>query len=289
MSDSAPDSAPLREDEPDVDTVEPAGGCRRAGCGFLLGVLGSALVTLLVVATLLTRGHPLTFAARLLELRSTPSPTPTPHAAGVTAQMPVATSSATGAPATATASPTFIPVPTAIPTATPSPTPTATPTPIISLRQVNALGRYESMQFVIQTVVDLSRQADTFWERVCGSDQLLLVAGGEVIAGFDLAKVVPGDLRVEGQHVRLVLPPAEVLSYFVKEDQTYVYLRNTGLLCRADRDLETQARREAEQRLLEYALEQGILARAEQAGKGQLEAFLRGLGFAEVELAVRAR
>jgi hypothetical protein len=152
---------------------------------------------------------------------------------------------------------------------------------------VNQLGRFESMQFVIQTVVDLGREPNNLWERICGSDKLLLVAGGEVIAGIDLSKVAPGDLEVSGQSLRLTLPPAEVFSYFVKEDETYVYLRNTGLLCRPDENLETQARRQAEQRLLDYAMEQGILARAERAGLTQLEAFFRDLGFDEVELLVK--
>jgi hypothetical protein len=187
---------------------------------------------------------------------------------------------------TRTRTPTFIPVPTAIPTHTPTPTPTATPTPMIAVTQVNALGKLESMQFIVQTVVDLAREPDNIWERICGTDQLLLVAGGEVIAGFDLTKVGVGDLQVDGRQVRLLLPPPEVFSYFIKEDQTYVYVRNTGLLCRPDPDLETQARRTAEQRLLDYALGQGILERAETAGLTQLEAFLRSLGFTTVELTV---
>ncbi len=152
---------------------------------------------------------------------------------------------------------------------------------------MNELGRYESMQFVIQTVVDLSREPSNFWERICGSDQLLLVAGGEVIAGFDLGKVGPGDLQITGRRLRLTLPPPEVFSYFVREDQTYVYLRNTGLLCKPDPGLETQARRQAEQRLLDYAMQQDILVRAQKAGLTQLEAFFRDLGFEQVELTVK--
>jgi hypothetical protein len=264
--------------EPVPPPVAPEGeGCRRAGCGFALGVVGSALVTVGVLLLVLTRGHPLSAIAGLLGGTSTPTGT----AAAVTA---LATPSPTGTPGVA---PTEQPSATPAPTRTPTPTPTATPTPIIVLSQVNSLGRYESVEFVIQTVVDLERDSDTFWERVCGSDKLLLVAGGEVHAGFDLAKVRPGDLRVDGRSVRLILPPAEVFEYFVKEDQTQVYQRSTGLLCRPDPNLETEARRMAEERLLDYALQQGILDRAEQAGLTQLEGLLRGLGFEQVELRVR--
>ena len=247
-------------------------GCRRAGCGFALGVLGSALVTLAVLVVLITRGQPLPALTALVAPPATATPTQA---------LVVAAPSARAAPtSTPTATPSLTPMPT--PTATP--TPTLTPTSIIVLSEVNNLGRYETLEFLIQTVVDLERHPDTFWERVCGSDKLLLVAGGEVHAGFDLAKVGPGDLRVDGRSIALALPHAEVFEYFVKEDQTQVYMRTTGLLCRPDPNLETQARREAEKRLLEYALAQGILERAERAGLTQLEGLLRRLGFEQVEL-----
>jgi len=251
-------------------------GCRRAGCGFALGVLGSALLTLAVVALLLTRGRPLTALVGLFN--------PTPTASSMAAPVATPDMPPTRAPLpTGTAQPTS----TRAPSSTPTPTRTATPTPIIVLSEVRNLGRYETLEFLIQTVVDLERDPDTFWERLCGSDKLLLVAGGEVHAGFDLAKVGPGDLRVSGRSVSIALPPPEVFEYFVKEDQTQVYMRTTGLLCRADPTLETEARRLAEQRLLDYALAQGILGRAQQAGLTQLEGLLRGLGFEQVELRVR--
>lgn len=288
MTDPNRNAAPPGDLDGELDTddqIVPAqGGCRRAGCGFVLGVLGSAVITLGVLAILLTRGHPISFASGLLARGAADTATPAGGTA-VAAALPSPT--ATPRPsATARPTPTFIFVPTAVPTSTPSPTPTPTPTPMIRLQQVNSLGRYETTQYVIQTVVDLSRQPSNFWERICGSDQLLLVAGGEVIAGFDLSKVGPNDLRVSGKSLKLVLPPPEVFSYFVKEDQTYVYQRNTGLLCRPSPNLETDARRQAEQRLLEYALGQGILQKAEQNGLNQLQAFFRDLGFEQVELTV---
>ncbi len=158
---------------------------------------------------------------------------------------------------------------------------------MMALRQVNELGRYESMQFIIQTVVDLTHEPSNFWERICGTDQLLLVAGGQVIAGFDLSKVGPGDLQVNGRSLRLALPPPEIFSYFVNENQTYVYQRNTAILCRPDPSLETEARRQAQQRLLDYAEAQGILQKAQTAGVTQLEAFFRDLGFDQVQLTVK--
>jgi hypothetical protein len=205
----------------------------------------------------------------------------------VASETPTATASPTP---TGTPEPTATPVPTNTPqpTATPTSTPTSTPTPVVSVTEINALGRYETLEFVMQTVIDLERQPDTLLERICGSDKLLLIAGGEAVAGFDLGKVRPEDITVQGKSLTLVLPPAEVFSYYLKEDQTRVYDRETNLLCIPDPELETEARRKAEQTLLDWALQQGILERAEKAGLTQLEVFLRSLGFTDLRLRVQA-
>lgn len=238
--------------------------------GIAAGALLLAAVAVLVLVT--TRGAGGAAVARLFA-EPTPSPAPT-------IALPTATPTAT---ASATPTPTLTPLPTATPTSTPSPT----PTPRVIIGQVNALGRYETLQFIMQTVVDLERTPDTLWERLCGTDKLLLIAAGEAIAGFDLNEVRPEDLVVAGQAVSLTLPPPEVFSYFVREDQTSVYFRETGVLCRPDPQLETDARRQAEGALLDWALKQGILERAEKAGIPQLESFLRSLGFTEITLRVR--
>jgi hypothetical protein len=262
-------------------------GDERSGPGPLTRVLlfvagaGAGAVLLALAAFLLlhfTRGadEPGGVAA-VMRLFATSTPTPAPMVA-----LPPVTPTAT-----ATASPTATPTATLTPTATPTSTPTPTPTPIVAIPQVNALGRYETLQFVMQTVVDLQRTPDTLWERLCGTDKLLLIAGGEAIAGFDLAQVRPEDLVVAGRSITMTLPPPEVFSYFIKEEQTSVYFRETGLLCRPDPELETNARRQAESALLAWALEQGILERAEEVGLPQLETFLRSLGFTDVTLHVR--
>jgi hypothetical protein len=142
------------------------------------------------------------------------------------------------------------------------------------------------MQYIMQTVVDIENERDTVWERIFGTDQLLLVATGEAIAGFDLTRLSAADLRVDGRTVTLVLPPPEVFSYFVDEDETYVYQRRDGLFVKLDPQLETRARQLAVDRLREWALQHDILGKAETAGVAQMETFLRSLGFTDVKVIV---
>jgi len=189
---------------------------------------------------------------------------------------------------TFTPSPTRTPRPTATPTRTPTATPTPTPTPRVIITEVRALGRLESSSYLLQTVIDLEREPTNVWERVLGTDKLLLVASGEVVAGFDLARIEPNDILVSGERVRIVLPPPEILYSKVDNDRTYVYERATGLFRAPDPRIESEARQLAERSMIERALEGGILEHAEQNGRTYLEAFLRSLGFEEIDLAIRS-
>jgi hypothetical protein len=194
---------------------------------------------------------------------------------------PTATSPPTSTPGpspTSTATPT--------PTHTPSPSPTPTNTPIVVNPKLKALGRLETAQYVMQVIVDLEREPANIWQEVFGTDKLLLVAEGEVVAGFDLAKVTADDVHVDGTHVSLRLPPPEILHYAVDERKTYVYERETGFLVRPDATLETEARRIAQDEVLDWAEEHDIYEKAEEFGVLYLEGFLRSLGFTGITIEV---
>jgi hypothetical protein len=188
---------------------------------------------------------------------------------------------------TRTPIPTGTATPTPTPTRTPTSTPTPTPTPRVVITEIKSLGRLETVQFLMQTVIDLEREPTNIWGQVFGTDQLLLIASGEVVAGFDLAKVREQDITVRGDHVTMVLPPPEILYSRVDNQETYVYERNTGLFRKPDPRIETEARQLAEQAMLQRAQKGQILRQAETNGRLQVEALLRSLGFTDVLLIVR--
>lgn len=188
--------------------------------------------------------------------------------------------------ATPTASPT--PGPTDTPTTTPTPTPLPSPTPIIF--DINDLGRLETTEFAMRTVVDLENDPSNLWQQVFGTDKLLLMAEGEVVAGFDLQKVdSKKDVRVRGSSVKITLPPAEILYSRIDNQKTYVYERKTGLLVPPDPTLEGRARLLAEKNLVEWAEQRGIYQKAETSGRVYLENFLRSLGFTEITIEVKKK
>jgi hypothetical protein len=199
--------------------------------------------------------------------------------------VPTLTSTPTATPTpTPTSTPTATPTPT--PTPTPTNTPTPTPTPIVAITGIHALGRLETVEYAMQTIIELEDEPGNLLERISG-DKLLLVAEGEVVAGFDLSGVRESDVIVDGTTVTLILPPPEILYSRVDNERTFVYERETGVFRRPDPDLETEARRLAEERLVSWALERGILPKAEENGIVYLENFLRSLGFTEIEIEIR--
>jgi len=188
---------------------------------------------------------------------------------------------------TPTIGPTNTPSPTRTSTPTPTNTPTPTPTPIVVITHINALGRLETAEFAMQTVIDLENEPGNIWEQLVGSDKLLLVASGEVMAGFDLDKVKDQDIVVQGTTVTMNLPAPEILNSRIDNDGTYVVERDTGFLVKPDQTLETRARQIAEQSLTNWALEHGIIQKAEEYGRVQIENLLRSLGFTTIIINVK--
>ncbi|MCB9079732.1 MAG: DUF4230 domain-containing protein [Anaerolineaceae bacterium] len=175
------------------------------------------------------------------------------------------------------------------PTATPFPTATPTPTPIVVIQHIDSLGRLETAEYTMQTVIDLENQPVNIWERILGTDKLMLVAEGEVVAGFDFTKVTEDDIIVKGTEVEINLPAPEILYSRIDNERTQIYERETGLFMKPDPSLESRARQLAEETLVKWAVERGIFDKAESTGKLQLESFLRALGFTDITINVEEK
>lgn len=205
---------------------------------------------------------------------STPTPLPPP---------PVVTNTPTATPPpTATIAPPATPTFTPTPTATPTFTPTPTPTPIVVITHVKALGRLETAEFAMRTVIDLENEPNNLWENIFGTDRLMLVAEGEVVAGIDLAKVKPANILVSGTTVNITLPSPEILYSRIDNNRTYVYERKTGLFRQVDKTLEGRARLLAEQSMVDWAIQRDIYGKAAESARLHVENLLRSLGFTEI-------
>jgi Protein of unknown function (DUF4230) len=157
---------------------------------------------------------------------------------------------------------------------------TSTPAVVEKIRQ---LSRLETVDYSIDKIVEGSRQ-NPYLPNFLVGDKLMLVAHGDVIAGVDLGQLQPADVAVDGSHVRVRLPQAQVLSTRIDNAHTRVYSRMTGVLVEADPNLESEVRLAAEDQFTQAALADGVLDKARQNAQASVSALLRGLGFQQVDV-----
>jgi hypothetical protein len=160
------------------------------------------------------------------------------------------------------------------------PTPTILPDPVTIVHEIRSLARLETIKFSLEKIITAETRQGVF-EWLIG-DRLIFVAHGEVIAGIDLNKLNPEDLEVRDGVLYVQLPEAELFVVAIDNEKSYVYDRDTGIFTHGEVNLETEARKAAENEIRKSALEDGILDIAAQNAESFLDRLFRDLGFPEV-------
>ncbi|UYN91003.1 MAG: DUF4230 domain-containing protein [Anaerolineales bacterium] len=161
-----------------------------------------------------------------------------------------------------------------------NPTPTVIPDPVTIVHEVRSMARLETIQYSVEKIITAETRQGLFGFLV--GDRILFVAHGTVIAGVDLQKLQPEDMRIEAGVLYVTLPPAEIFVATLENDKSYVYDREQGVLTRGDQSLETVARQAAEDEIEKAALADGILNQAQINAENFLYRFFLQLGFPEV-------
>lgn len=161
-----------------------------------------------------------------------------------------------------------------------NPTPTILPDPVTIVHDIRSLARLETVQYTVERVITAETGQGLLGPLF--GDKLLFVAHGIVIAGVDLQKLEGDDLWVQDGILYVRLPAAEVFLSTLDNEKSYVYDRETGLLSKGNIDLESEARRVAEDSILEAAIEDGILETARRNAELYFSLLLRDLGYPEV-------
>jgi hypothetical protein len=148
--------------------------------------------------------------------------------------------------------------------------------------QVRELQRLETASMRVVHVGRVTQTYKLVPDALAG-DEITFLATGDVIAGIDLAQIKQNDVwRSPDGTLNLRLPPPQILITRVDNTESRVIARKTGVLRRADIDLETRARQHAEQNIRQESLRKGILTLAQQNGEKKMADFLHTLGFARV-------
>jgi len=160
------------------------------------------------------------------------------------------------------------------------PTPTVLPDPVTIIHEVRALARLETIQYTVEKVITAEVNQGVLGPLF--GDRLLLVAHGTVIAGIDMQQLGTADMYLQDGALNVRLPPPEIFVATLDNQKSYVYDRQTGVFSHGDPNLETAARQVAEQQIRQAALDDGILALAQQNAESYLTRLFQALGYPEV-------
>jgi hypothetical protein len=156
------------------------------------------------------------------------------------------------------------------------PTPTVIIDPITIVHQVRSLARLETIQYTVEKVITAETGQGAL--SYLFGDKILFVAHGIVIAGVDLQKLGPENMHTQNNVLYIQLPNPEIFISTLDNEKSYVYNRDTGVLTKGDTNLESLARRAAEDAISEAAIDDGILNLARQNAENYLSRLLIEIG-----------
>ena len=163
-----------------------------------------------------------------------------------------------------------------------NPTPTIIPDPVTYINEVRALARLETIQYSISQVVSAeTNQQSPVYAFAFGS-KVLVQIHGSVIAGIDMEKLQPGDMRFQDSVLYVRLPPAEILAITLDEDQTEVYTVQEGIFVDIDPNLVLDILGVGKDKIVSVALDDGILQQAKRNAEAYLLRFFSALGYKSV-------
>ncbi|HKZ25381.1 MAG TPA: DUF4230 domain-containing protein [Acidimicrobiia bacterium] len=153
------------------------------------------------------------------------------------------------------------------------------PATLESIRELADLTTVEMVQY---TTVE--KGSDRGWLNWASGDRIYMFAVAKIGAGVDLAALDEGSFVVDQQTggVLISLPAAKITYVSIDNEASHVYDRETGVFTKGDPNLEKAARLAAEEILVQAALDQGIIERAEDAAGRFIGEFLKGLGYTKV-------
>ncbi len=149
------------------------------------------------------------------------------------------------------------------------------------IKQIQSLNKLETASFTIEKIIEGGTNGNAF-QNILYGDKILLIAHGNVVAGFDLSKVSTSSVTVNGGELHIALPAPEILYSRIDNTQTKVYDRKLGLLTKGDPTLESQARLAAETSIRAAACTGGILEQASQNMRQQFGAMFTSLGYTSI-------
>lgn len=153
----------------------------------------------------------------------------------------------------------------------------------VVIESVKNMAELTTVEVTEYTIVE--KGIDAGWLEWARGDSIRLLAVASIGAGVDLSALTTGDFTVSsGGDVTVRVPGAELLYVDVDGEATQVLDREIGLLTKGDPRLETETRSLAETVLVDKAMEEGLLEKAEDNATSILTNLLQSLGYERVSV-----
>lgn len=149
------------------------------------------------------------------------------------------------------------------------------------IKEVRPLNELVTVKYGIEKVVGMKEEKSPV-----GTESILLLVQGKVLAGVDLAELQPGDVIVNHGVVNIRLGQPHIQEAFIDEKNTKVWDRSITWWTpwvSPDVDLEHKARLQALEDIKKAALEMGILGEARRNAEMDVRSVLQAAGVAKVE------
>ncbi|MDO8741570.1 MAG: DUF4230 domain-containing protein [Candidatus Roizmanbacteria bacterium] len=154
------------------------------------------------------------------------------------------------------------------------------------IKEMRDMQRLETASFTIEKIIDGGTTGSNVFAQFLFGDKILLIAHGQVIAGFDLSQISDKDIVITGKNLKITLPKPQILVTTLDNTQTRVYDRQKGILSQGNKDLESEARQAAETSIKDAACKGDILKQAADNGRKQLTTLFSALGFLTVTIEI---
>jgi hypothetical protein len=155
------------------------------------------------------------------------------------------------------------------------------PAVVKEIRQLNEL---VTVKYGIEKVVGMKEEKSPV-----GTESILLLVQGKVLAGVDLAELTPGDVTILNRGVVSIrLPQPHIQEAYLDEKYTKVWDRSITWWTpwvTPDLDLEHKARMQALDDIKKAALEMGILGEARRNAEMDIRSILLAFGVQKADFA----
>lgn len=158
-------------------------------------------------------------------------------------------------------------------------------TPVL-VKEMKNIAQLMTMSSYDEVVVDSSKSWSAEFpgfsaeKSISSKSQLVVIAKGQIVAGIDLQELDQNKIVLAGDSVSITLPKAKVLDAIVNPSQYEIFIEEKGWEPGEVNSIKVRAR----DQMIDRALRQGLLTKADTKARMIMENFLRSAGFKRISV-----